>query len=593
MKKLTYLAAVLLLTVLFCTKNVKAINGDNLPETISIFGERSSDSLVLLMAALMNDFPEYSDDEYRNRLKALSTEINYRLDPLVKERILARTESYRSSTEFIIGKSEMYFPIFEECLAKYNVPHHLKYLPIIESYLNPVAKSVASAVGLWQFIPSTGKIYGLDLNNYIDGRSDTYKASDAAANLLSFLFARYNDWALALAAYNCGPGRVDNAIRAAKSNDYWVVRNYLPRETQNYVPYFMAMVYVGEFYESHDLVPTEISSDLILTDTLHISGGLSMFDLAKELDLSVDTLKILNPAYRRNYIPQDPKGQIIVLPARIMAQIKGYQSALDRAKRIQKNNAIRAVRRISTEKELQWLCRAHRCSVEDILHWNELPDNYSPKEGDLIVIRKHRISQNPIIGKTTKQQIETISISSFKVTGIDTVNNRLCTTSVFSKPGKFNDGIACTPHIDQSVKASSRFRIQSSSCAARSVDVNSVPKAGSFDDIKSNNQASAYVPQIENRGIGLLPEEGNGTASDHLGEDVSFPIESSFSDNVEGSESIELQEGSSLIPTELLKKNQTIELPKQEIEQSSNNTEQLPERNRARNIRSSDNPKQD
>jgi hypothetical protein len=164
---------------------------------------------------------------------------------------------------------------------------------------------------------------------------------------------------------------------------------------------------------------------------------------------------------------------------------------------------------------------------------------------------------------------------------------------VFSKPGKFNDGIACTPHIDQSVKASSRFRIQSSSCAARSVDVNSVPKAGSFDDVKSNNQASAYVPQIENRGIGLLPEEGNGTASDHLGEDVSFPIESSFSDNVEGSESIELQEGSSLIPTELLKKNQTVELPKQEIEQSSNNTEQLPERNRARNIRSSDNPKQD
>jgi membrane-bound lytic murein transglycosylase D len=592
MKKLTYLAAVFLLTVLFCTENVKANNGDNLPETISIYGERSSDSLVQLMAALLNNYPEYSDDEYRNRLKELSTEINYRLDPLVKERILARTESYRSSTEFIIGKSDMYFPIFEECLAKYNVPHHLKYLPIIESYLNPVAKSVASAVGLWQFIPSTGKIYGLDINNYIDARSDTYKGSDAAANLLSFLFARYNDWALALAAYNCGPGRVDNAMRAAKSNDYWVVRNYLPKETQNYVPYFMAMVYVGEFYESHDLVPTEISSDLVLTDTIHIGGGMSMFDLAKELDLSVDTLKILNPAYRRNYIPQDPKGQIIVLPARIVAQIKGYQTAFERAKRIQKNNSIRAVRRINTEKELQWLCRAHRCTVEDILHWNELPENYSPKEGDLIVIRKHRISQNPIIAKTTKQQIETISIPSFKVTGIDTVNNKLCTTSVFSKPGKFNDGIACTPHIDQSVKASSRFRIQSSSCAARSVDVNSVPKAGAFIEDKNKNQASVYVPQVENRGIGLLPEEGNGTASDHIGEDVSFPIESSFSDNLEASESIELQEGSSLIPAELLKKNQTIEQPKQEIEQSSNG-EQLPERNRARNIRSSDNPKQD
>jgi membrane-bound lytic murein transglycosylase D len=586
MKISAYIAVITLLLNFIFSEKAFALDTKNSPLTIA---SNPEDSLEILIAEFLNNYPEYSDDEYRERLQELSTEINYRLEPLVKERILARTESYRSSTEFILGKSDMYFPIFEEHLAKYNAPHHLKYLSIIESNLNPVAKSVAAAVGLWQFIPSSGKMYGLDIDNYVDERSDTYKASDAAANLLSFLFSYYNDWSLALAAYNCGPGCVNNAIKAAKSNDYWVVRKYLPRETQNYVPYFMAMVYVGEFYEAHDLVPTGISSDLALTDTIHIAGAVSMNDLATELELSLDTLKILNPAYRRNYIPKDPNGQILVLPARIVAQVRGYQEAFERAKSIQKSNPIRAVRRISSEKDLQWLCKAHRCSLEDILHWNELSADYSPSKGDLIVLRKNRISSNKVIAAKAAKQIETISIPSFKVTGIDTVNNRLCTTSVLMKPGKFNDGIACTPHIEQSVKASSRYRISSSNCNPRSVELASVPKAGTFEN-EDKQKAAMNPTQYDVQG--LLPEEGNGTTSDHLGEEFSYPIESSFSDNIESLDNNSIQEGSSLIPADLLKKNKPVEQNVQENETSTNNG-QLPDRNRARNIRSSDNPKQD
>jgi membrane-bound lytic murein transglycosylase D len=583
-------AVLMLLTFLFAEKAI-ALNGNDSPLTID---ENPSDSIEILIADFLNNYPEYTDEEYRQRLLELSTEVIYRLEPLVKERILARTETYRSSTEFIIGKSDMYFPVFEEYLAKYNVPHHLKYLPIIESNLNPVAKSWAAAVGLWQFIPSTGKIYGLSGDNYVDGRSDTYKASDAAANLLSFLFSRYNDWSLALAAYNCGPGCVDNAVRAAKSNDYWVVRKYLPKETQNYVPYFMAMVYVGEYYEAHDLIPTAISSDLALTDTIHLDGGVSMIDLANELELHLDTLKILNPAYKRNYIPKDPNGQILVLPARIVAQVRGYQAAFERAKTIQKNNPIRAVRRISTQKELEWLCRAHRCTLEDILHWNELPADYIPSKGDLIILRKNRqATSKNIIAKSAKQ-IETISIPSFKVTGIDNINNRLCTTtSVFMKPGKFNDGIACTPHVEHSVKASSRYRISSSNCTPRSVDVNYVPKAGSFENELKQNPAATTVPHLSAQGIGLLPEQGNGSTGDHLGEEYSYPIESSFSDNIESMDTNVIQEGNSLLPADLLKKNRATEQQAVHDTETSGNNNQLPERNRARNIRSSENPKQD
>jgi len=375
------------------------------------------DSLSRLMTNLLNDFPEFSDTEYKDRLKALSGAIDYRLDPLTKERILIRTGKYRSSTEAILGRSKMYFPIFEEHLAAHDVPHHLKYLAIVESHLNPTARSVASAVGLWQFIPSSGRIFDLRINTYVDERSDTHKASEAAAKLLRRLYNRYGDWALAMAAYNCGPVRVDRAVKRAGSKTFWAARKYLPRETQRYVPFFMAMVYVGEYYQEHQLIPQQLSQDLVLTDSLHIEGGQSLRKLAEELDISLDTLKLLNPSYRRNYVPKDKDAQILVLPARIVAQERAYTRAFNRIVEMQKENPLRAVRRIQSPQDLKRLAKAYRCSVEDILFWNELPADYQPYAGDLIGLREHRV--NAELLARSKKQISGISIAALKVVGLN------------------------------------------------------------------------------------------------------------------------------------------------------------------------------
>jgi membrane-bound lytic murein transglycosylase D len=483
--------------------NLNANNFSTIPNIPSDFQNTPiDDHFVQMMSNLMNSYPSLTDEEYMKRLKDLSGQIDYRLDPLVKERILARTEKYRQLTEHLLGKGAIYFPIFEEYLAKYNVPHHLKYLSVIESHLNPVAKSVASAVGLWQFIPSSGILFGLEINTYVDERSDTHKASEAAANLLSVLYAKYNDWALAMAAYNCGPGRVDNAVKIAKSTDYWVVRNYLPKETQKYVPYFMAMVYAGEFHELHELKPEKMPEELVLTDTIHMSGGISMFDLAKQLEISVDTLKFLNPAYRRNFIPQSKKGQIIVLPARIVAEMKGYKTALERVQTIQRNNPLRAVRRINSQQDLLWLSKAFRCQVEDILAWNQLPDNYVPSKGDLIAIRKNNIfsgtSNYNLVTIAPQQNIQTVNINSLKVTGIDASNQKVNT--IQQKNAKLNDGTAEVIAVAEPVKAATRHRIHLNTSSSKENELESsyVPKANSYE-----SETGSFLNAIASNGEGI------------------------------------------------------------------------------------------
>lgn len=481
-------------------------NGDtdfpNPPTTITI--DNYDDSLAILISDLLNDFPTFTDEDYKQRLKELSGLIDYRLDPIVKERIIIRTETYRESTELLLGKSDIYFPIFEEHLAKYNIPHHLKYLAIVESHLNPVAKSVASAVGLWQFIPSSGKLFGLDITSYVDERSDTYKASDAAARLLNVLFKKYGDWALSMAAYNCGAGRVDKAIKLAGVSDYWVVRNYLPKETQKYVPFFMAMVYVGEFQSLHELKPVKMPQDYVLTDTIHIEGGVSIFDLANKLELGVDTLKFLNPAYRRNYIPKSTGGQIIVLPARVVAGLRGYQNAFKRVLSIQKDNPLRAVRRINNENDLKWLAKAHRCRIEDLLFWNELPANYRPYSGDLIAIRKYAAPTDVIVKKT--RRIDAISMPALKVVGLDD-NKKVKTSTVYLKVNKISGEVATVAGSDR-VRAISRSEENTTNHNDNIVaDDNfsaeaTVPRAGSYDNaggrrVSATAAAAAATPDSE------------------------------------------------------------------------------------------------
>lgn len=408
---------------------------DGNPSNIPTLDEDLAKLLTTQFGDLMNDFPTFTDDEYKQRFFELSGQIEYKLTSLIRERISVRTERYRASTEKILGLADVYFPIFEEHLALHGVHHHLKYLPIIESRLNPVAKSYASAVGLWQFISSTAKLYNLKITSTIDERSNTYKASDAAARLLKALYVRYQDWPLALAAYNCGGGRVNKAIKSAGGvKDYWKVKDYLPKETQKYVPYFMAVVYVGEFYHLHELSPETMPTDLVLTDTLQIKGGTPLYKLSQDWDISQDTLKLLNPGYIKNYVPaSSTNNNIIVLPARIVAKVRGYEEEFNRLTSIQSENPIRRVRRISSEEEIELLMRAHRFKREDLLYWNDLPDNYTPQPNDLIAIRKYHAPKDAILKKKApiRSNIQSISIAALKVVGLEDRSNKALTAEVY------------------------------------------------------------------------------------------------------------------------------------------------------------------
>lgn len=410
-------------------------NPDHNRPVLPDFTDWVGDLVTQEMTMMMNDwdgYPMFSDEEYEQRLREMSGAIQYRLHPMVKEVIVARTEKYRSSTEQVLGLSDIYFPIFEEHLAKYNLPHQLKYLPIIESRLEPVARSYAGAVGLWQFIPSTGKLYNLQINSTLDERSDTYKASDAAARMLSELFNYYGDWALALAAYNCGPGRINRAIKDAGSKDYWVVRNYLPTETQKYVPYFMAVAYVGEYHYLHELQALEYPEDLRLTDTIMVYNSQSLYQMAKDLNMNSDTLRRLNPGYLKGYVPTNPKGSVIVLPSRIAAKLRNYEARFQELKNEQPENPIRCIRRVFSTEDLNFFAKAFRCSPADILAWNGYPANYTPQPGDVLAIRKFKPTADAVIEK--RSMVETISIASLRVVGMDKKAGAL-TTPVFLEMG--------------------------------------------------------------------------------------------------------------------------------------------------------------
>lgn len=404
----------------------------NLPE----IDDKTSELLIKGMAELMEmsmdpDYPVYSDAHYRARLLEMSGEIQYRLTADIRNHIKHRTEKYRSSTERTLGLSEMYFPIFEEYLAHKNIPHHLKYLPIVESNLNAVAKSHAAAVGLWQFISGTGRLYGLKISSYLDERSDTHKASNAAATMLAALYKRYNDWPLALAAYNCGPGRVDKYVKGT-TKDFWDIRSMLPRETQMYVPYFMAVAYSYEFHHLHQLKARRLPTDLVLTDTIHLSVGYkTLAQLGRKYKISSDTLKRLNPGYLKNYIPSSSTKPILVLPCRVVAQHRNYRPQLDRIMSMKTTNPIKCIRRVNSDAELAFYMKAHRCSRQDILFWNGLPSHYTVSKGDVIAIRRYFLPKNKQVPVLVKKEVETISVHALKVLSMSQKGEPLTTTPVY------------------------------------------------------------------------------------------------------------------------------------------------------------------
>jgi membrane-bound lytic murein transglycosylase D len=283
-------------------------------------------------------------------------EYNPALENVIKSFLKNRTKSFERQ----MALAEYYFPLFEEKLSKYNLPLEIKYLAIVESALQPKAKSKVGAGGLWQFMPATGKQYKLNISTYVDERHDPIKSTEAACHYMMNMYAIFGDWSLVLASYNCGPGNVSKAIRrSGGKTDYWEIRKYLPRETANYLPAFLATMYIYEYKKEHGLVPKKAEMTYFETDTVMVKQAMTFKQLADLLDISEEQLEYLNPIYKSKYIPSIddeyfylrlPKNKIGIFVSN-EEKIYGYLAYLEQEKVRNLQLALQAKKRDSIAKQ--------------------------------------------------------------------------------------------------------------------------------------------------------------------------------------------------------------------------------------------------
>jgi len=290
---------------------------NNLDSLITLWHARTlSDSFVLDSIneneeQLVEDLP---DSVYIKRLKEIQSPLVFPFNKQVKSYIKLYTQKRREQVSLMLGLSDYYFPIFEAALDAHDMPLELKYLPVIESALNPRAFSRAGASGLWQFMYYTGKQYGLKVDSYVDERRDPYYATEAAVRFLSDLYDIYGDWYLVIAAYNCGPGNVNKAIRrSGGKRNFWEIYYRLPRETRGYVPAFVAAAYTFNYASEHNLVAARVTLPLA-TDTIMVSQPLHFDQVADLIHVSKEVLRELNPMYRRDVVPAGKQVYPLRLP---------------------------------------------------------------------------------------------------------------------------------------------------------------------------------------------------------------------------------------------------------------------------------------
>ena len=263
--------------------------------------------------------PPVSDSIYMDRLKRIPAIIEMPYNEIVRKFIDMYATRLRQKVAFMLSANNFYMPIFEEALDLYDLPLELKYLPVIESALNPMATSTQGATGLWQFMLRTGQVYGLKVNSLVDERRDPIKSTRAAARYLKDLYDIYQDWNLVLAAYNCGPGTINKAIRRAGGDkDFWEIYNYLPKETRGYVPAFIAANYIMTYYCEHYISPMEMRMPES-TDTIHVSRPLNLNQVADVCKINIDELRALNPEFKKDLIPGNEKPYALRLPTNMVS----------------------------------------------------------------------------------------------------------------------------------------------------------------------------------------------------------------------------------------------------------------------------------
>lgn len=356
--------------------------------------DHNYDSIMAALNYEANEVPYFSDDEYCARIEELNniSPMPYACNEHVLKTVKFFAEKRRNFTKVVMGRSALYFDMYEEKLAKHNLPIELKYLSVIESGLRPQVKSRSGALGLWQFMYGTGKMFGLTENSYIDERMDPELATEAACIYLKKLHGIYNDWFLALAAYNAGPGNVNKAIRrSGGKTNYWDIRPYLPRETQGYVPNFIAASYLITYHKEHNIVPFPAKIHAIQTDTMCFNVGMKMEYLATVADWDINEIKTLNPVYKTTYIPKTTPNQCITGPIEAIGKLITEEALLYRVAndgpdstflaRMEQSEAanpdgtklVKSIQHQVKEGEtIAKIAADYQVAVKDIIEWNSL-----------------------------------------------------------------------------------------------------------------------------------------------------------------------------------------------------------------------------
>lgn len=289
------------------------------------------DSIIDALDYEAGTVPVFTDEDYCKRLAKLNQTSSFGFDcnSVSLATIKFFAQNRRNFARVVLGRSRLYFDLYEEKLAEYGLPLELKYLSVIESGLRPQVKSRAGALGLWQFMYATGKQYGLKEDSYVDERMDPVKATDAACRYLKKLYDIYGDWNLALAAYNAGPGNINKAIRrSGGKRTYWEVRPYLPRETQGYVPNFIAATYLLTYHAEHNLLPVEPKIHFYQLDTLCLNRGIHMQTIEKIVSWPVEDIQSLNPVYKTSYIPPTLPKQCLTGPLEKIGLLVSLEDSL-------------------------------------------------------------------------------------------------------------------------------------------------------------------------------------------------------------------------------------------------------------------------
>lgn len=354
------------------------------------------------------DYEELPTEVLKQRLKDLDArtpfrvEYNASLESVIKQYLKNR----RGSLERLMGLSEYYFPMFEQELDKHNLPLELKYLAVVESALNPRAQSRVGATGLWQFMYPTGKMFGLDVSSYVDERSDPIMATEAACKYLKSLNNSFNDWDLALAAYNSGPGNVSKAIRrSGGKTNYWSLRNYLPRETAGYVPAFLATMYIFEYAQEHGFKKQGPRIPYVATDTIKVKQQITLDQIAKLTNLDKEELEFLNPSYKLGIIPViKDENYVLRLPLTAVGAFVNNEEAIYAFAQEEVEEAEKPMPELYEQPEkiryrvkrgdyLGRIAERYGVGVSQIKNWNGMRSN-TVKVGQNLIIYPKKSSQD-------------------------------------------------------------------------------------------------------------------------------------------------------------------------------------------------------